>query len=110
MDELERANGDDRQSEGSRTRARFENAQRIVSETRALSKAIQRAAEDLQSAAREQCTTRPYATLVAAAGVGYVLGGGLASRLTKLIVDTATTLTMAVVARELSTRLGLSDK
>lgn len=57
---------------------------------------------ELQTFITSQVRERPVATLAAAAGVGYVLGGGLSSRLTLLMVGVATRLAMAVAAREMA--------
>ena len=43
-----------------------------------------------QSAMREQMQARPYLTMGAAAGVGYVLAGGLASTLTRQLMKMGT--------------------
>ena len=63
------------------------------------------AADDLERYLTEQVEERPYITLGVAAGVGYVLGGGLRSRLTAVLLGAATRLAMAVAARELAARL-----
>jgi hypothetical protein len=60
---------------------------------------------DLERYLTDQVKRRPYSTLGVAAGIGYVLGGGLRSRLTAVLVSTATRVAMALVARELGARL-----
>jgi len=49
----------------------------------------------------EQVNRRPFGTLGAAAGIGYVLGGGLDSRLTIAIVGAAARLVAGLAVREL---------
>ncbi|HEY2774130.1 MAG TPA: hypothetical protein VGK20_08775 [Candidatus Binatia bacterium] len=44
---------------------------------------------------------RPIATVATAAGVGYLLGGGLGSSITRLALGIGSRLAVAVVAREL---------
>jgi hypothetical protein len=55
----------------------------------------------LQTYVTQQVRERPVATLAAAAGVGYLLGGGLSSRLTLLMFGFATRFGMAIAAREM---------
>ena len=49
-----------------------------------------------------QLGRRPYATLAAAAGVGYVLGGGLATPLTRIAIGAMMRLAVALAVREVS--------
>jgi len=60
---------------------------------------------DLERSVRTQMQQRPYVTLSAAAGVGYVLGGGLAARLTRTALGIGARLASAIVAQALSARL-----
>jgi len=52
-----------------------------------------------------QVEQRPFSTLGVAAGLGYVLGGGLSSRLTVVLLGAATRVATALVARELGARM-----
>lgn len=63
---------------------------------------VSEASSELQSYVTEVARERPLAILAAAAGVGYVLGGGLSSRLTVLALGVGTRLAMALAAREVS--------
>ncbi len=63
---------------------------------------LQDAANDAQHFIVDELKRNPFATLAVAAGVGYVLGGGLSARMTKVMVGVGTRLAMAVAARELS--------
>jgi hypothetical protein len=47
----------------------------------------------------------PYAMLAAATGVGYVLGGGVPSRLTALLIGLGSRVFLEVAARDLTARL-----
>lgn len=51
-----------------------------------------------ESAVREQMAARPYLTMGAAAGVGYVLAGGLASSMSRHLVRAGTKAATAFVA------------
>jgi hypothetical protein len=71
----------------------------------ALAAAVQDAAADVERYLTEQMEERPYTTLGVAAGVGFVLGGGLRARLTAVLFGAVTRLAMAVAARELAARV-----
>jgi hypothetical protein len=60
---------------------------------------------DLERYLIEQVEERPYTTLGVAAGVGYVLGGGLRSRLTAVLLGAATRLATVLAVRELGARI-----
>src|SRR5262245_52406569 len=53
------------------------NARRLSSELNELSGTVQELAEGCSAVAREQLKRQPYVVLAVAAGIGYVLGGGL---------------------------------
>lgn len=77
-------------------------SRRIQSEAESLAAHVKEAGGDLQGFLSDQVRQRPYATLATAAGIGFVLGGGLSSKLTMLTLGMATRLAMAMAARELS--------
>ena len=87
------------------TRSLAEHRREIQHDAEALAVAVQEAADSAQHYLTEQVARRPYRTLGVAAGIGYVLGGGLSSRLTTLVFGAATRLAMALAARELGVRL-----
>ena len=60
---------------------------------------------DLERYLTDQVKRRPYSTLGVAAGIGYVLGGGLSSRLTVVLLGAATRLATALAVRELGARI-----
>ena len=64
---------------------------------------VQEARGELQTYISETARERPMTTLAAAAGIGFLLGGGLSSRLTVLALGLGTRLAMAVAAREMGT-------
>jgi hypothetical protein len=59
-----------------------DDAERLAADARA-------ARHQVEDFLTQQMRTRPYRTLLVAVGAGYVLGGGLASRLTRQLVRMA---------------------
>jgi ElaB/YqjD/DUF883 family membrane-anchored ribosome-binding protein len=92
-----------RRSQEGRSLADF--GRQIQYDTRALTATVQDATAGLESYLTAQVARHPYETLGIGAGIGYVLGGGLSSRLTVALFGTATRLAMALAARELGARL-----
>jgi hypothetical protein len=82
-----------------------DHGRQIHHDAHALAAAVQGATDDLERYLTAQVEQRPYTTLGVAAGVGYVLGGGLRSRLTAVLLGAATRFAMALAARELAARL-----
>ncbi len=82
-----------------------EHARQIKRDADALAGALESAAHDLERHLQGQVDQRPYSTLAVAAGVGYVVGGGLTTRLTNFLSGTATKLAMAMAARLLDEQL-----
>ena len=82
-----------------------DHGREIHDDALALAAAAQSATEGVQRYLTEQVEERPYRTLGMAAGIGYVLGGGLSSRLTAVLFAAATRLATALAARELGARL-----
>lgn len=62
---------------------------------------VSEAGTELQSYVTDMVRDRPLVTLGVAAGVGYLLGGGLSSRLSVLALGVGTRFAMALAAREL---------
>jgi len=85
-----------------------DHCRQLYHDAHALGAAVQDASAELERYLTEQVEERPYTTLGVAAGVGYVLGGGLRSRLTAALLGAATRLAMALAARELAARLSPS--
>ena len=108
MSDAKDSNGPDGAPSGTERpglRSLGDHGRQIHHDVHALAAAVQDAADDLERYLTEQVEQRPYTTLGVAAGVGFVLGGGLSSRLTAMLLGTATRLAMALAARELATRL-----
>jgi len=82
-----------------------DHGRQIQREAEALATTVRDTADDVQRYVAEQVEHRPLTTLGLAAGVGFVLGGGLSARLTVVLLGTATRLATAVVARELGARI-----
>ncbi len=94
--ERRRSGNASRESLADRGRQLQGDAQKLVGH-------VQEARSELQTFLTDSVRDRPVATLAAAAGVGYVLGGGLSSRLTVLMFGVATRFALAVAAREMGT-------
>ena len=110
MSDSEKSNGHDDAPSGigwqpRDARSLGDQCRQIRHDAHALARAVQGATDDLERYITERVEERPYATLGAAAGVGYVLGGGLRPRLTAMLFGAATRLAMALAARELTARL-----
>lgn len=82
-----------------------EHARQIQHDATSLAAEVRDTRSDLERTLTEQMTDRPWLTLGMAAGAGYLLGGGLRSRLTVVMLGAATRLVTAIAARELGARL-----
>jgi hypothetical protein len=110
MSDAEHSNGPNGAPGGSGSqpqdaRSLGDHCRQIHHDAHALAAAVQGATDDLERYVTEQVHRRPYSTLGVAAGVGFVVGGGLRSRLTAVLFGAATRLAMALAARELAARL-----
>lgn len=86
-------------------RSLADHGRQIQHDAHALGAAMQDATTSVEGYLTAQVTRRPYGTLGIAAGIGYALGGGLASPLSMALFGAATRLAMALAARELGARL-----
>jgi hypothetical protein len=86
-------------------RSLADHGRQIQHDAHALAAAVQDATAGFEGYLTGQVTQRPYTTLGVAAGIGYILGGGLSSRLTAVMLGAATRLALALAARELGSRL-----
>ena len=82
-----------------------DHGRQIQHDAEALAATVWDATDGVQRYLTAQVEQRPFSTLGVAAGVGYVLGGGLSSRLTAVLLATATRVATALVARELGARI-----
>lgn len=64
----------------------FEQSQRVREDVAALAGTVRKVTRGWESLVRDRLEQRPYATLAVAAGVGYVLGGGIPSGLVRLVL------------------------
>src|SRR6266446_5027481 len=87
----------------------WSNTRQVSSDANALVGALEEMASEVEALVQEQIDERPYMTLAAAAAVGFVVGGGLATRMTKALGGIASRVAIAVAAREIGRRLGSSD-
>lgn len=78
--------------------------ERISTEARALGSTLESTIRDVETTLRAQMEQRPYAILAAAVGVGYVLGGGLPSRVTSLLLGIGSRVVLEAAARDLTAR------
>lgn len=65
---------------------------------------VQETGEELQAYLTEQVQQRPYTVLGTAAAIGYLLGGGLSSKITLMAFGVVTRFAMALAAREMASR------
>jgi hypothetical protein len=83
--------GSDGASEGDRAgidaRRVYERGRQVADEAKVFLSVFEEAVGEAESYLKDQLARRPYLTLAVAAGAGYVLGGGVPSRLTRLVVD-----------------------
>lgn len=84
--------------------------QQISEEARALGSTLETTITDIEQTLRTQVEQRPLAMLAAAAGVGYVLGGGLPSRLTTLLFGIGSRFVMDAAIRDVTQRLAAGAK
>lgn len=82
-----------------------DHGRQIRHDAATLAAEVRGATADLEHYLTDQIERRPYSTLGVAVGIGYVLGGGLSSRLTGVLLGAATRLATALVARELGARI-----
>ena len=64
----------------------IEQGERVREDVVALAGAVRQAARGWRSLLRERLERQPYATLAVAAGVGYVLGGGVPTLLVRSLI------------------------
>jgi hypothetical protein len=76
---------------------------------RGASTAVRGAVIDIDHLLTEHVHENPARTLAVAAGLGYILGGGLRSPLTSLVFGIGSRIAIAIAARELAARLGISS-
>jgi hypothetical protein len=92
-------------SQGSRGSTRplriQERGKEAYKEAQALASTLEQAVDEIGQFLREQAERRPYVSLATAAGIGYVLGGGVPSRLTGFIFGLSSRFAVEMFLREL---------
>ena len=88
-------------SDGSRIDRIQQKGARVRREVSGLTAEIEGALGDLERVARKQLTHRPYATLTAASGLGYVLGGGVPVALSRMLLGMGGRLAFVMLAQRL---------
>jgi phage shock protein A len=68
------------------TRELLEQSQRVREDVAALAGTVRQVTRGWEALLRDRLEQRPYATLAVAAGVGYVLGGGVPSGIVRLLL------------------------
>src|SRR5262245_34734031 len=79
----------------------FERSREIRREAEQLAGSVKDATGEVERYLADQAKRRPYAVIGVGMAVGYVLGGGLASRVTAFCLSTASRLAVAFAAQEL---------
>ena len=92
------ANGPDR----SNIRRLREQTRQVREQAQTLASDVDEIVGELRDIVREQLDRRPYATLAAASGIGYLLGRGLPPRFTRLLFDFGTRLVPMLVVQQLT--------
>lgn len=92
------------------TEALQAHIEQIGAEARALGSTVETTLRDVEATLRGQMDRHPYTMLAAAAGVGYVLGGGLPSRVTSLLLGIGSRIVLETFARDLTARLAAGAK
>ena len=77
----------------------------LQKEAETLLSTLDRTSGELGEALRSRMASHPYAVLATAAGIGYVLGGGLPSPLTRLVLLAGGRIGFEMLSRELGSRL-----
>jgi hypothetical protein len=78
-----------------------ERGKEAYKEAQALASTVEQAVDEIGQFLREQAEQRPYVSLATAAGIGYVLGGGVPSRLTGFVFGLSSRFAIEMFLREL---------
>jgi hypothetical protein len=82
-----------------------QHAREIGEDTRALKSAIDSTVTELEELAHDLVAERPYMALLAAGGVGYILGGGLPTALTRTLIMFASRLAVEMATLQVGARM-----
>ena len=83
----------------------YEQSRRVRTDLEELVSAVVDARSEWEDRLRSRLTERPYVGLAAAAGVGYVLGGGISPALLRMAVALGGRVAFAVMMRRLAASL-----
>jgi len=100
-----RGGGGQSQSSGNGSLA--DRREQMTRDAQALMTDLRDAAEGIEEYVRRQLEERPYTTLAIAGGAGYIIGGGLATRVNRMAVGLASRIFIGLMAREIGMRLDL---
>lgn len=92
----------DANPEGRRGKSQPAGLREIGAQLQELTATVAESLAGLDSSLRRQFETRPYVTLGAAAGVGYVLAGGLPTRLTGILLGLGSRIVIPVIVHQLT--------
>ncbi len=112
IDEAARHPEPTRPSEPNARRPRPANAtqnprRQLTQDAESLMQDVRDVVDGVQEYLERQVKERPYTTVAIAAGAGYVLGGGLATRVNRTLFSLASRIAIGVLAREIGMRLDL---
>jgi hypothetical protein len=93
-------------TDGNRLERLQQRGARVRREVSGLTGEVEEALTDLERLVREQLERRPYATLGAATGLGYLLGGGLPLGLSRLMFGLGGRMAFVMMAQKLAASLG----
>lgn len=77
----------------------------LLRDARELAEGLREAGGELESYLRRQMQERPYTVLLSAAAAGFIIGGGLASRTTRMAIGVGSKLAMTLAAQEVMARV-----
>ena len=100
--DVTRGDGNGAAQSGPSVRELVEESGRVREEFIALTGAALHVAHGWQSLLRDRLERQPYATLAVAAGVGYVLGGGLPTALVRVLIGVGGRLAVERVIAQLA--------
>ncbi len=87
--------------DGSRIERLQFKGQRVRQEVSGLTAEVEEALADVDRVVRQQLEQRPYATLAAASGLGYVLGGGVPVALSRIVFGMGGRLAILMLAERI---------
>jgi hypothetical protein len=93
-------------TDGNRLERLQQRSAQVRREVSGLTSEVEGAFTDLERLVREQLEQRPYATLGAATGLGYVLGGGLPVALGRLLFAVGGRMAFVAMAQKITAGLG----